>query len=259
MNNGKKSILKDGIRLTRLKLSIGRDHVDPRPLFPIQVAKYLKEMKEELDDPSNIKTANRLGISTGQISDFLGMLDAPSTKYDDVWGWGQFKGGRLPFSMCRRMGKFYAQKIISEEDFGRLVNGAQSGKIPTSSIEEIVYLKKKNPKKSFNECCKEISNLIPEKITSIVFIADLDSNIIEKINEKARKESKSKEEIAESVLSKYLEGENLEGVLIKNDKYIKIALNKKGRQKLDEIAAKEKKSLVEIINHLFFKDGFGNE
>lgn len=253
-----KSILKDGIRLARLKRSIGLDHVDPRPLFPIQVARYMEEMKEELDDPSNRKTAKRLEVSTGLISDFLGMLEAPPIKYDHVWGWGPFKGGRLPWSMCRRMGKFYAQKIISEEDFGRLVNGAQSGKIPTSSIEEIVYLKKKNPKKSFNECCKEISNLIPEKITSIVFIADLDSNIIEKIKEKARKESKSEEEIAESVLSKYLGDENLEGVLIKNDKYIKIALNKNARQKLDEITEKENKTIVEIISYLFLKEGFGN-
>ncbi len=258
MKNGKKSILKDGIGLTRLKLSVGRDHVDPRPLFPIQVAKYMKEMKEELDDPSNTKISGRLGIKPIMISDFLNLLKAPS-KYDDVWGFGPFKGGRIPFSMFRRACDFYEKKIISEDEFGMLVNGVLNDQIPTSAVEEIVYLKKKNPKKSFNDCCKEISNLIPEKTTSIVFIADLDSNIIEKIKEKAQKESKSEEEIAESVLSKYLGDENLGGVLIKNDKYIKIALNEKGRQKLDEITEKENKLIVEIISHLFLKDGFGNE
>ena len=42
------SILTDGIRLARLKRSIGRDHSDPRPLTPIQVAKYLNEMKNRV-------------------------------------------------------------------------------------------------------------------------------------------------------------------------------------------------------------------
>ena len=253
------SILKDGIRLARLKRSIGRDHADPRPLYPIKVAKEIAEMKKELDDPSNTKTAKRLGVSTSLISDFLSMLDAPKDKYDDVWGWGEFKGGRIPWSMCRRMGKFYAEKIISEEEFGKLVNGVLNDQYPSSSIEEIVYLKKKNPTKSFDDCCKEILNLIPETINSIIFITDLDSIIVKKIQEQAQKKLKSIEDILESVLSKYLGNENLEGVLIKNDKHLKIALNKNGRNKLDEIADKEKKSIVEIVNHLFVKEGYGNE
>ena len=252
------SILNDGIRLARLKRSIGRDHADPRPLFPIQVAKYLKEMKTELNDPSNEKTAKRLGVSKILVSDFLNMLKAPP-KYNDVWGWGPYKGGRLPWSMFRRVCDFYEQKIISEEEFGMLVNGALNEEIPTSSIVEIVYLKKKNPEKPFADCCKEILNLIPETIKSIVFIADLEYTIIEKIIEQAHKESKSEEDIAESILSKYLGSENLEGVLIKNNKYIKIGLTEKGRKKLDEITTKENVLLSEIINHLFLKERFGNE
>ena len=251
------TILKDGLKLARLKRSIGRDHADPRPLFPIQVAKYMEEMKTELNDPSNIKTAERLGVSTSLIVDFVNMLKNPR-KFDDVWGWQENKG-RIPWSMFRRVGDFYQKKIISEEDFGMLVNGVLNDQIPTSAIEEIVYLKKKNPKKSFDACCKEILNLIPDKFKSIIFIADLDPTIIGEITEQANKESKTVEEIAESILSKHVGNENLEGVLIKNNKYIKIALNEKGRKKLDEITEKENKSIIEIIDYLFFKEGYGNE
>jgi len=251
------TILKDGLKLARLKRSIGRDHADPRPLFPIQVAKYMEEMKTELNDPSNIKTAERLGVSPSIIADFVNMLKSPR-KFDDVWGWKENKG-RIPWSMFRRVGDFYEKKIISEEDFGRLVNGVLNDQIPTALIEEIVYLKRKNPKKSFDACCKQILNLIPEKFKSIIFIADLDSTIIGKITEQANKKSQSIEEIAESILSKYVGTENLEGVLIKNNKHIKIALNEQGRKKLDEIAEKEKKLISEITNYLFFKEGYGNE
>lgn len=250
------AILKDGIRLARLKRSIGRDHADPRPLTPIQVAKYMKEMKEELDDPSNVKTAKRLGIDESMIRDFLGLLKNPS-QFNDVWGFGPYKGGRIPFSMFRRAGKFYEEKIISEEQFGRLVNGILNDQILTSSIEEILYLKKKNPEKAFEDCIKEISNLIPDITKSIIFITDLDLIVVEKIREQAHKNSKSVEETIESVLSKYIGNENLEGVLLKNNKHLKIALNEKGRKKLDEVATTEKKSIIEIVEHIFLKEGYG--
>ena len=76
--------------------------------------------------------------------------------------------------------------------------------------------------------------MVPEIIKSIVFIADLDSDIITKINEKAIKESKSKDEIVESVLSKHFREDEIEGALLKTT-YIKIAFSEKGREKLEEI------------------------
>ena len=252
------SILNDGIRLARLKRSVGRDHAHPRPLPPIQVAKYLQEMKEALDDSSNTKTAERVGIKEVMINDFLSLLKLPS-KYNDVWGFSSDSDGKIPFSMFRRAGKFYEQKIISEEEFGMLVNGVLNDQINTSSIEDILYLIKRNPTKSFENCCKEILNLIPERIKSIVFITDLDTIVVEKIRDHARINSKSDEDVIELVLSKYLDDKNIEGVLLKNDKHLKIALNQEGRKKLDEIANKEKKLIIEIVNHLFLKEGFGPE
>ncbi len=250
------SILKDGLRLAKLKRSIGRDHADPRPLLPIQVATYLKEMKEDLNDLSNVKTAKRLGVSTALISNFLSLLDAPTNKYDYVWGWGTSTDARLAWSMCRRMGIEYKKGLISEEEFGKLVSGALNNQIPPKTVEDILILKKRYPEKSFNECCKEILNLIPESITSIIFIADLDHSIIEKIHKKSISASKSEEDIAESILSKYIGQENIEGVLLKNNKHIKIAFTEKGREKLDKISKQERKSIVEIINYLFLKEGF---
>jgi len=109
------TILKDGLNLARLKRSIGRDHADPRPLFPIQVAKYMEEMKKELNDHSSVKTAERLGISTSTIADFVNMLKSPR-KFDDVWGWKENKG-RIPWSMFRRVGDFYQKKNYFRREF----------------------------------------------------------------------------------------------------------------------------------------------
>ena len=255
-------ILTDGIRLARLKRSIGRDHADPRPLYPIEVAKYMQEMKDDLGVSSNKEIAVRLSLKSQNpalVSNFLSLLSRPSIKFDDVWGWGShMEDSRIPFSMCRLLGVFYAKKIITGEDYERIVSGVLNGEIPTSAIEEILSLMKKNPEKSCKDCCKEILNMVPEIIKSIVFIADLDSDIITKINEKAIKESKSKDEIAESVLSKHFREDEIEGALLKTT-YIKIAFSEKGREKLEEIRKKEGKSLLEIINHIFAKEGYGNE
>ena len=257
-------ILTDGIRLARLKRSIGRDHADPRPLYPIEVAKYMQEMKDDLGVSSNKEIAVRLSLinqNPALVSNFLSLLSRPSIKFDDVWGWGgehALVDGRIPFSMCRQLGVCYAKKIITGEDYEKIVSGVLNGKIPTSGVEEILSLMKKNPGKSCDDCCKEILNLIPEIIKSIVFIADLDSDVIAKINEKAIKESKSKDEIAESVLSKHFREDEIEGALLKTT-YIKIAFSEKGREKLEEIRKKEGSLLSEIINHIFTKEGYGNE
>ena len=271
-------ILTDGIRLARLKRSIGRQHAETedgnRPLSPIEVARYMKEMQDDLSkeslQSSDTEIAKRLGNinkTTGEpnstlVSDFLGMLERPSERYDLVWGWGTEKavklGLKIAWSMCRRLGQYYGKKIITDEDYGMMVSGILEGKIPTSDAIEILALKKKNPEKSFEDCCKEISNLVPEIITSTIFVADLDLDIITKINEKATNESKSVDEIIEPILSKYFEEDELEGFLLKST-YIKIQFSEKGRKKLDEVCKKEKRTTGSIVNHIFTKEGYGNE
>jgi hypothetical protein len=251
------SILTDGLRLARLTRSVGTKHAHPRPLPPIEVAQCMAEMIECLNDRSNEKTAKRLGISKSMINDFLSLTKLPS-KYADLWGFGSDKDGKIPFSMFRRAGNFYENNIISEDEFGILVGGVLNDQIDTSSIEKILYLKKKNPEKSIQNCCKEILNLIPEKIESIIFITDLDSDVIDKLRDNANKNSKSLDDVIYFVLSKYFGSENVGGFILKNENHIKIEFTKEGRSKLSEIAKNNKKSTIEIINYLFLKEGFGN-
>lgn len=243
------SLLSDGKKLAHLKRSVGKKHFTPRPLYPNQVAEYIEEMVNDLGDHSYQKTAKRLGISTNLISDFLSLTKIPK-KYADIWGWGSFKGGRIPWSRFRRAGTFLTKKIISEEDFGVLVNGVLEGQILPGLIEDILYLKKKNPKRSLDDCCREILNLVPKKIKYIIFIADIDESIVQNIRKRALAESASIDTLAESILATYIGQENLKGVLIKKT-YIKIALTEKGRQKLDDIIKRNDILLVDIVNHLF--------
>ena len=251
------SLLQDGIKLARLKRSIGKDHADKRPFTPIEVGKYLEDMMDELDDPSGKIVAERLGISTSLIKDFHGILNSPDNLHY-VWGWAG-QEGRIAWSQGREACKFVTDGIISEKELVSLVASVSNGEIKSSDMREIVMLKKRNPDKSFEECCKEISNLVPNVINTIIFITDLEPIVIENIDKRASRDSVSSNDLAESVLIKYLGHENMEGVLIKNQSYIKIAITEHGRQKITSFATKEKMTINKIINHLFIKEGFGHE
>lgn len=248
------SLIQDGRRLALLKRSVGKDHAEPRPLHPIQVAEYIEEMKAELGDSTGKQTAKRLGISTSLVSDFTYMVSLPE-KLHHVFGWGPYKGGSIPWSAFRRAGLFLKNGTITQDDLWVLVNGVRQEKIPTSAVEDMLYLKKKNPDKTMAECCREILNVIPVKITHVVFISDLDPGVKEALQKAASGKAVSPDDLAESVLSKRL-GEDAEGVLIKNGQ-IKIALTEKGRKSLDDVAKEEKVALGDVVNHILRKDGLG--
>lgn len=249
------SLIRDGRKLALLKRSIGRDHAEPRPLSPIQVAEYMEEMKSELDDPSGKKTAARLGTSSSLVSDFTHMVNLPP-KFHYVFGWGAYKGGSIPWSVFRRAGPFLKNGTITQDDLWTVISGVLQERIPTSSVEEILYLKKKNPEKTIDECCREILNLVPAKIKYVVFITNLDPSVKAGIQKTASDKDVSPNDLAESVLSKHLGKDDTEGVLIKGG-HIKIALTEQGRQNLDSVAKREKVPPTAVVNHLLRKDGLG--
>ena len=211
-------------------------------------------MKAELGDSTGKQTAKRLGISASLVSDFTYMINLPK-KSHYVFGWGPYKGGSIPWSAFRRAGLFLKNGTITQDDLWALVDGVRQEKIPTSAVEDMLYLKKKNPDKTMAECCREILNVIPAKITRVVFVSDLDPGVKEALQKVASGKAVSPDDLAESVLSKRL-GEDTEGVLIKNGQ-IKIALTEKGRKSLDDVAKEEKVALNDVVNHILRKDGLG--
>ena len=246
-----------GKTLALMYASIGT-HRSKRPLSPIEVSRNLEVMKEELDDKTHKQLAKRFQCSQITIKQFIDLLKAPK-RYEDVWGWGMSKGGRISWSQFREACYCYGKKIITEDEFGALVSGVLNGQIDPSDVREIVRLKNKNPGKSFKECCIEIHNLVPETIKSFLFIADLDRYVLESIRIRAHRASLPEEKEAEHVLSKHLGAEHVEGVTIENDKHIKIALTEQGRKNLGSVAQNDGKTLVDVVNHIFTKSGYGNE
>lgn len=215
-------------------------------------------MKEELNDDSNKIVAKRFNVSPITIKHYIDLLKSPS-KYYDVWGWGASKvDGRISWSQFREACDFFEKKLISEDDFGILVNGVLNEQMPPSNIREIVRLKKKNPDKSFKECYQEILNTVPKTIKSIIFIADIDYSLLGNIRLKATKKSISEYDEVKSTLAQYLGSKNVEDLIIKDDKYIKIALTEQGRKNLGDIAQKDSIALVNIINHIFIKAGYNH-
>lgn len=253
-------IIKDGKRLARLKASIGRNHVEPRPLKPIQVARYMQEMKDDLGEKTDKVIAERLEVSPQQIKDFLSLLKRPSEKYDSVWGWGSSNPPvKIGWSMCRRLGAFYAEGVILAEEYDKLVSGLLKGELSTTWAEEILYLKKRNADKSFDECCTEIANLVPDIVESFVVIFDLDEELYSKISEFSEKQGKSVDNVIEDSLAEFFPNEGeLEGVLVKDKEILKVALSKEGRKRLGELCKANKVDLEEIIGKLLEKK-FGDD
>ncbi len=249
------SILHDGVMLARLKRSMGRDHATPRPLSPIEVASCIEDLTQHI---SLNEISKRLNINARVLRDFLNMKKTPK-KYHDVWGWGKFVGGKIPWSAFRRAGDFLEKKVITVENFSDLVQGVLNEDICTTDVEDILYLKTKNPDKSFEDCYKEISNMEPEIIKSIVFVADLNSRILKDLNREADSKSMPVDSFAASILRRRLGSDDVEGVLIKHSRHIKIALTEQGRKNLGDAAARENVSLNDVINRLFLLEGFGND
>ena len=246
-------LIHDGHKLALLKRSVGRDHAEPRPLSPIQVAEYIEEMKSDLDDPSGRKTAARLGISPSLVSDFTAMIGLPP-EFRRLLGWGPHKGG-VPWSVFRRAGPFLRNGTVTQDDLRTVMNGVLQGQIPASLVEEILYLKKKNPDKAIGECRREILNLIPAKTKYVVFVADLEPAVKDGTLKAASDKAVSPDDLVESVLSEHLGQGNTEGVLIRQGR-IKIALTERGRKNLGSAAKRNKVPLAAVANRLL-KDGLG--
>ena len=93
-------------------------------------------------------------------------------------------------------------------------------------------------------------------VRSIVVITDIDEGAVQNLRKTAQEKSINAEDFVESILGRYVGDENIDGVLIKKDKYLKIAFNEIGRKRLDDLSAKEGISLSGVINYIFSKEGF---
>ncbi len=245
----------NGKLLARLIHSIGTRRVD-RPLLPIEVSDGLRDLADGDDSFAKRELlGKRFKVSPTIIKNFLDLQKGPP-KFRDVWGWGRVKDGRVSWSQFRDACVAFHQEIITEDEFGILVNGVLDGSIKSDNVSEIVHLRKKSPDKSFETCCRELANTVPETIKTVFFIADLDPSISEGIRRKAREKSVSNEDEAERVLSEYVGRGNIEGVVIQDDKYIKIAFTEDGRRNLGDLMKEYNEPSRYIINHLFTRAGY---
>ncbi|MDA8030096.1 MAG: hypothetical protein MPK62_02995 [Alphaproteobacteria bacterium] len=225
--------------------------------MPTEVAKYIMEI-HELYGESKSQIASRLGVSEILIDNFLSLAKIPE-KYHDLLGWGDANDGRIPWSWTRRVGKALDSGLINEAELGKLLNGIEKKEILPKTMEEIIYSRNRNKDITFDQCYKEISNGIPETINFIIFVAELEPIVVEDIHKNSQKLSIDRNVLAESLLSKRVGSENLNGVLIKDDCGIKIAFTEKGRRRLDEICLEENILLKDIINHILVKEMSEND
>ncbi len=192
------------------------------------------------------------------IDNFVGLLAVPQ-KYHNMLGWGKSDGCPIPWSEIRRAGPFLKSGDITAEELDVLLKGVINKQIPTSMIEDILYLKKKNPEKSIEKCCEEILNLVPKKIRYVVFVTDIDPDVASRLRKHTSAGPATPNARAELALAKSLGAENLEGVLIKDGKHIKVALTEKGRKNLDVIAKKEGVLVRNVVNHIISKNDLGTK
>lgn len=150
-------ILKNPERLANLLASINVPKASSRPLSPIEVAREMQSMLEELGGDQR-ELAKRLPISNEFIREFLRLLKLP-TKYQDavVWGGSDRDAGLLGFSVAAKIAR-----LDQYEDQEKLISEILDMSHPTPTkeeIKEILSLKRQNPEKDMSECLSETLNI----------------------------------------------------------------------------------------------------
>lgn len=243
-------LLKDPKRFARLLRSIGVGVQKKRPLTPIEVATEIEELKKEING-TNSEVAERLHVDPKQILDFLKLLRLPSS-IQHTLGYGRIDLGRIPFTTGARI-----SELDSKEDMKILANSVLDEDkvvIKKEEVQQLVNLKKRNPEKSIDECISQILKIRPRITTSYLIVSDLKESIAENLEKKSKQIGKNLNDFALEILAKFFPEQSMEEVIIKDQKYIKIALTEEGYKKFYEY--KKTYSINEIANHLFESEGY---
>ena len=247
-------VLNNPHRLAKLLASINV-HGTMRPLEPIDTAYEISIMLSDLNN-DRTELVKRLPISLDIIKQFLRLLKLPPEIQDViVWGESKKETGSIGFSVASRLAQF-----DNQHDVLKMVSAMFEIQRPVTKdeIKIILSLKKHNPKKSIEDCIKEVLNVVrTSTIQHYLFLSGLKHEIIEKL----KKISSSKQnihEIAFNILQKVFPQNSLKNTKVFSDS-IRLSLTKQGKDYITEYSQSNDLLRRDVVNHMFESSGILNE
>lgn len=250
------SILKDHKRLARLSESIGVGTHGERPMTPIEVAYAIEDLKNATGDSIKDIARNRLHVDPSTCRLFLSLLDLPP-EWSGMFHYGSAdSSGRIPLSLaCRIAPKFKNNKLTKRQvDLlkSAMLDSNESAK--RDDIIAVITCIANHPEKSTEQCIRDIMNLTPKIIRGYVVITDIDSDFVSKIRKECTNSDMTEQEILLLKLSKHFSKNSINGVKIKNDKFVQISFDKKGYAEFYSMAKKKGVSANSLVDHILSKE-----
>jgi len=225
-----------------------------RPLTPIQVSEYIQEAIVELGSKDEVR--KRLGFKDmGMINAFMKLTNGELS--EDIcnsfkFGTSDVEKYEIGFTSAHLM----AGLELEEQNklFSACFDNSKEIKFPTK--EEFKRIKQYyNENKSNGLTIDDaISHILkidrpPKGFTSAVFMAALDQEIFERLQEKAENDGESVKETAQKILQKRY-GENVESVKVMETGIIRMIFSKEGKDEFDKNAASKKIGKNQLVNDL---------
>ena len=198
----------------------------------------------------------RLHVTIDTCNLFLSFLDLPR-ELVGIFHFGPADGsGRMPFSLAKWIAPNLKGNKLTK-DHVDLLKGAMLDPDKPARRDDIIAIitcMTKNPEKSGKQCIQEIMNMTPEIIRGYLVITDIDPEIVLEIRKESKKSGMQEHNILLSKLSKHFSENSIDGVRIKNGKFIQISFNATGHHEFYDMAKKENTSANELVNHILSKE-----
>ena len=102
-------------------------------------------------------------------------------------------------------------------------------------------------------------NLTPEIVRGYLIITDIDPKIVSEIRKESEKLGMGEHDVLLSKLAKHFSKSSVDGVRIKNDKFIQISFDEKGHEEFYNMAKKKDISANDLVNHILSKETTAHE
>ena len=246
------SLLQNTKHMADFLSSINVPYSD-RPLSPIEVAKTLSGLLDELGHDQN-ELVRRLPLSQNSVKSFQRLLRLPSKLHGAIV-WGEPKStDELSFSAAASIAK-----LKDKDDMLKLVGSMHELGKPASKseIQGIVGLKNRCPEMGIDECIAQVFNVTrPTVIQHYIFISGVNPLIVKSLAKSAKSANKKLDDFAHLVLSRQFPENSIKGIKL-HDEYVHMSLSKEGHDFVSKYPALNNTSNNDIINQLFSNEDFG--
>lgn len=170
----------DGQDVKSLMLSVGENHINPRPLTPVEVA---SRFQLAMNNGANKKDCAQLVHfeGTSMVTRFLALLRLDRRIRHSVQ-WGSSNDGALGFSSAHELSR------LDQEDHETCFRAILENRLTKAEVQQIVELRRKQGK-SLEDCFEQVIKQRPEVVRQYVAIGQISNpSVIRQLRARTQQE-----------------------------------------------------------------------